>query len=117
MGWDSGGNPSQWSSRNGARSDRHPIRGCKGRSTTRTGWLHMSKSSKGLTMRRKVWSSRSGDGSTELIVNGQVINAQNGICRNATAISYKRILARRLRELWPLGRLLHVTRTRDDTAA
>src|SRR6266403_2332274 len=115
MRWDSGGNPSQRSSRNGARGDRHPVRGCKGRPATRAGCLNMM-SSKGLTMRRKMWSGRSGDGPTELIVNGQVIDAQNGIGSHATAISHKRILAGRLRELWPLGRLLHVTRTSDDAA-
>ena len=37
---------------------------------------------KGLTMRWKVWRGRSGDGLTELI-NGQVIDAQDGIGGNA----------------------------------
>jgi hypothetical protein len=67
-----------------------PSEGARGEIHSAAQYLDMSgKVGKGLTMQRKVWSGRSEDGPTELIINGQIIDAQNGIGRNTTAIPYE----------------------------
>ena len=43
-------------------------------------------SSKCLAMRRKVQSGRSGDGLTEVIINGQIVDTQNRIGRHTTLL-------------------------------